>query len=846
MLSSIKSFAASATTGSAIKSAYVIDADSGFTAGPWLCQDAVKKSTKQEVSVLTFSKRSFEQAASMARGLSDTRGSSSASLRQAQDAVVQQLKQEAATLARLRHPAMLEVVESVEETRNSLIFVTERVTGCLASMVEGYDDSADSFNQQRRHRSSSDRLDEIEIQKGLLQVTIGLEFLQNIAKMVHGNLVPDAVLINAKGDWKLAGFSFAVPQNKEANPAGSSMTRFDAPDFDPRLPRSVQRNLDFAAPESVLDEQVDPLNDMYSLGCLVCALVSQKRRSPIDCNQNLHLYRKQADSLNVHNLQGVPPYLRDVIPQLLTRRPAHRLSAQAFATSPFFDNILMNSIRFLDAFPEKTASERQSFMRGLGSVIPQFPPRVLTKKILPGLMDQFQDHALLPLTLPNIFIICEAMPQKVFSESVLPRLKPIFILEDAPRAQHYLLEKLPIIKTKVTALELKEDVMPLVYVSLASTTPYLCEVAVAQASDLVKDLDLVTVKTALFPKIADTFAKTTMLSVKVACLKTFCVMVSSPQTALDKFTITEKLIPLLKAVKTKEPDVSMAILDLCAAMAGSKADRLDSETLALEVLPILWTFALGSLLNKLQFGRFATLIKQLTSNVADAQATKLQDGPASSLSSNGVRGSGGDLLTDDQGASSGNNPPQEMSFEKLVLGGKPQTSQTYSQQPSTATSAAGNGLSGLSFGQTTTTSAGSRPPAQPSANTNSATRAPFSWSTPAPAPAPALAPTTTGMSALSFSQPPLRPTPPQKTSSFTQMQNTGSTRPNYNIDTSAVYNNGFSIAPPPTTNPTTTAWQSSSTNIPPPPTTNFQQPAGSVRPQSAQKKSGLDAYASLL
>lgn len=41
-------------------------------------------------------------------------------------------------------------------------------------------------------------LDEVEIQKGLSQLAKGLQFLHESAKLVHGNLTPEAVVINAK------------------------------------------------------------------------------------------------------------------------------------------------------------------------------------------------------------------------------------------------------------------------------------------------------------------------------------------------------------------------------------------------------------------------------------------------------------------------------------------------------------------------------------------------------------------------------------------------------------------------------------------------------------------------
>jgi len=45
-------------------------------------------------------------------------------------------------------------------------------------------------------------IDELEIQKGLLQVGKGLEFLHESAGLVHGNLTPDAIFVNAKV-WRI-------------------------------------------------------------------------------------------------------------------------------------------------------------------------------------------------------------------------------------------------------------------------------------------------------------------------------------------------------------------------------------------------------------------------------------------------------------------------------------------------------------------------------------------------------------------------------------------------------------------------------------------------------------------
>jgi SCY1-like protein 2 len=110
-------------------------------------------------------------------------------------------------------------------------------------------------------------LDEIEIQKGLLQIGKALQFLHESAKLVHCNLTPDAIVINAKGDWKLSGFGLSTYLTSQ----NGQPPKWDFPSFDKALPQAVQRDFDYMAPEYALDETLVPSNDMYALGAIIFA-----------------------------------------------------------------------------------------------------------------------------------------------------------------------------------------------------------------------------------------------------------------------------------------------------------------------------------------------------------------------------------------------------------------------------------------------------------------------------------------------------------------------------------------------------------------------------------------------
>ena len=197
--SALKSFSSN------INSNYTVATAPSSTAGPWKIYDAKKKSTGKTASVFVLDRKSLEsQGGSLGR-------SSASSLKRATDEVIERLKKEASSLARLRHPNILELVEPVEDTRSGgLQFATEIVTASLSGLLQEKDDqeraggvgsrssryvTEDSEGGRRRRELE---IDELEIQKGLLQISKALEFLHDNAGLVHGNLTPDAVFVNAK------------------------------------------------------------------------------------------------------------------------------------------------------------------------------------------------------------------------------------------------------------------------------------------------------------------------------------------------------------------------------------------------------------------------------------------------------------------------------------------------------------------------------------------------------------------------------------------------------------------------------------------------------------------------
>lgn len=242
-----------------------------------------------------------------------------------------------------------------------------------------------------------------------------------------------------QSDWKISGLSFCSPPDNSTKPTSfQPLSLNEILNPDPRLPRSVQLDLDYSSPDFVLDHNLNPSADMFSLGLLCIALYNSPHKSPLECNSSVSAYKRFFQSSSTiptvnNNFMSSRPLPKDllvhVLPRLITRRPAQRITAKEFQETDFFDNILVSTIRFIESFPAKTANEKQSFLRGLNKVLPSFPKAVMEKKLLPALIEEMKDKALLSLILGNVFKIIDLLPsgRRAFTDKVRPALKDIFV-----------------------------------------------------------------------------------------------------------------------------------------------------------------------------------------------------------------------------------------------------------------------------------------------------------------------------------------------------------------------------------------------------------------------------------
>jgi SCY1-like protein 2 len=170
--------------------------------------------------------------------------------------------------------------------------------------------------------------------------------------------------------------------------------------------------------------------------------------------------------------------------------------------------------------------------------------------------------------------------------------------------------------------------------------------------------------------------------------------------------------------------LQMAALDVLKAISP----QVDSDFLAMDVLPILWQFSLGPLLNLPQFQAYMSLIKSTSVRVENEQTRKLQELGANNAqvtTRNEFMTFGGPSTTNGFDTSNGNG---DTDFEALVRGGQ--------QGSSGGTDMLGGDLWANTSASATSSSVLPSRPFNPTRSNNASPAPTFSWSTPPVSPPP--------------------------------------------------------------------------------------------------------------
>ncbi|KAK9748953.1 hypothetical protein RND81_02G092400 [Saponaria officinalis] len=604
----------------------------------------------------------------------------------AEDAFFDVLRGDAARLVRIRHPGVVHVVQALDETKNSMAFVTEPLMASVANTLGDLSNLGDNLPKELK---SAMEMGLLEVKHGLLQIAESLEFLHNNARLVHRAISPESILITASGAWKLGGFGFAISSDQAAG-GSSNVQAFHYSEYDVEdsiLP--LQPSLNYTAPELVRnkDSSGGCSSDIFSFGCLAYHLIA--RKPLLDCQNNVKMYMNTLNYLTSEAFSSIPPELVPDLQRMLSYNETGRPSALDFTGSPFFrDDTRLRALRFLDHMIGRDNMQKTEFLKALSDMWKDFDSRVLRYKVLPPLCAELRNVVMQPMILPMVLTIAESQDKHEFELSTLPALVPAFKAA-AGETLLLLVKHSELIISKTDQKDLVSHVLPMLVRAYDDTDPRIQEEVLKKTLSLTKHLDSQLVKQAVVPRVHGLALKTTVAAVRVNSLLCLGELVHT----LDKQAVLDVLqtVQRCTAVDRSQPTLMSTL-----SVANSVLKQYGTEFVAEHVLPLLAPLLTAQQLNVQQFAKYMAFFKDILRKIEEKRGVHVSDSGIADVKKS--PGLGLDSSKETNGTVSGSPLKKSASWDEDWPGAKkhdpfslPNTSNASSMKPDNVTRA--NGVS---------------------------------------------------------------------------------------------------------------------------------------------------------
>lgn len=635
-----------------IRGIYNVSDNLSFYTDGWSVYPAKHKLSGKAVSVFIFDKVKFESLVNRLCSQSPNTKNPKLIISECYEL----LKYEVSELTKLKHPQILTIIEVLEETKLKFLFVSEPVLANLSTLELSTED-------------------ELSITKGLLEISKGLQFLHNFCSIVHLNLQPQSVFVNALGDWKLAGFKFLQNLNDISSLERENFYIMNNSSVVP----FANLNMNFTAPELIVDStglKLGTANDMWSLGLIIFYLYN-KGDFLIDCFDNnspsdfkeefrkfqMKFYNHHPSELR-YLLKQVPESLWLIITQLLARYPNDRISVDQFIDSDYFNGSLIKMMWFIDEFSTKTIDDKLIFLEGLlkqtDDLLSKLPRNFKNSKLLPLLVDLITNELNLlsntKLTtdtdklLSASLLVVLRIGQDLSSLSFQDRIyEPLLNVTKSKKSDASPFSKLS--KTSVNIrlaivnnldmllkkLQLKQvtEIVKQLANSCLTFAPSEVDLQANQIQlqdlflnslELVADtLDFPYMKNTLFPLLCQVFKTTTVLSTKLQTLITFQMLIN--MKAIDRVIVNEQLLPVLENLKSRDKRIIIRVLQFFAQLIQSDHIALDLDVLVERVLVQCLRLSFGcNECSKPEFNEFMGYISRIQKSLTERKLATLSDG----------------------------------------------------------------------------------------------------------------------------------------------------------------------------------------------------------------------------
>lgn len=213
-----------------------------------------------------------------------------------------------------------ETRRSLELTHRNIVRIYDFIgdTQCACISMEYVDGPTLSALRVQR----PNRVFEVgDIREWIAQACEALEYAHHQARIVHRDLKPANLMLNSKGELKVADFGIA----RSLTDSVSMLTRS----------QGTSGTLVYMSPQQLNGDRASHLDDIYSLGALIYDLLTGRPpfySGQIDWQireQSPESMTKRRGTLEVEDTRAIPPEWEGIVASCLSKDPAHRPQSAA-------------------------------------------------------------------------------------------------------------------------------------------------------------------------------------------------------------------------------------------------------------------------------------------------------------------------------------------------------------------------------------------------------------------------------------------------------------------------------------------------------------------------------------
>ena len=455
------------------------------------------------------------------------------------------LRKEVSSLIKYKHPAILSIVDPLEEDKSTMAFVTEGFSYPLTNWVE------------------SNNISKLEIKLMIIELCQVLTFLHEDAKVIHCYVSLENIFLTSGYHVKLSGFQFSI-----TDPAISGADiRFG------RMSLSAQPTLKFFCPEIIKENKAYYQSDVFSIGAIIYYLLKSHKKevekdlislnvNSFDCyKRSIDVLDNKLSKLNFENDDN------EIITKLCKLSYDARPSIRDCQDNQWFNDPKLKAMKFVDNFDSNDQSKNIEFLTKFHNIMKIFEVKLIEKKFLPAFVNALHTEGLIVAALPAIFAISEDTTIKInFESSIWPGLKELFTLKQIPAAGlYFILSKLQFLAEKITNTEFNTNLLNIICKALDSNVAKLQAVVLDNITFIIKKIDSLAFKNQLFPRLVNIVLKTTSAPLKVQILKSF----STVFNLLDQTILNDTLLTTLEKIRKSDNqgDISMGVVTVYEQIA---------------------------------------------------------------------------------------------------------------------------------------------------------------------------------------------------------------------------------------------------------------------------------------